>query len=260
MSAAASWASARPPLRVSARPVTPTIRTTLAATATIRPACHTRGERRGSMSRCRRASNRSGGVDGVGGERQVGGHAVERGEGGAARPRSPGTCSSSSALGLDGVLAGQRTERVPGEQLLDLVVRRSAHSVSSSAARSLRIAANVLVFTVPSGMPQLLGDLHLGHASEVGHLEHLSLIVGEVAERLSDLFAPDDRGRPPRSRRPLRLRPPSGSRFAARLGPGPHALLAADRVDRPVVDQGQEEGPERRRGRGRRPRGHATWP
>src|SRR5204862_8283038 len=56
------------------------------------------------------------------------------------------------AVGFGGVLARQALEHVARQELLRLAVAVD-HPDSSNAARSFRIAANVLVFTVPSGIP-----------------------------------------------------------------------------------------------------------
>ena len=110
---------------------------------------------------CRRAARRPSRVDHR--DRRVRGldrRAARReiaGEGGTRRA-SGGSGRTRDVLGQDPVgparvLSRQREQRVAGEELLDLlVVLRQPHS-SRSAARSLRIAASVLVFTVPSGMP-----------------------------------------------------------------------------------------------------------
>jgi hypothetical protein len=93
---------------------------------------------------------RLGRSDGLRIEREVGRDPVEGRERGLASG-APGDVPLEQAIGFLRVGSGQRAERVAREQFLDRLVIR--HSVSSSAFLSLRIAANVLVFTVPRGIP-----------------------------------------------------------------------------------------------------------
>src|ERR671911_1730421 len=92
--------------------------------------------------------------------------------------------------------------------------------------------------------PELLGDPHLSHATEVRHLEHLSLFEREVLQRKADLVAAPleevflgDALRRVFARDGLEVRRP--------LLPGSESLLPTDRVHAAVVHEREEEGSER---------------
>jgi hypothetical protein len=164
---------------------------------------------------------------------------------------------------LFGVGPRQGQQHVAGEQLVDPhVVLSQPSSYRASAKRSLRMAASVLVLTVPIGMPSSSAITRLRLAVEVRHLEHLLLRRRKGRERGANLLAPnaqvrvlDDVLRRVFAGRGLEVR--------RTLGAAPEALLTADGIDGPVMDQGQEEGPERpRAGRNLRrapEREEASW-
>ena len=65
--------------------------------------------------------------------------------------RTAGNVLGQRSIGLGGILARQALERVSGQELLVLSAPVD-DPASSNAARSFRIAANVLGLTVPSGI------------------------------------------------------------------------------------------------------------
>ena len=109
--------------------------------------------------------HRLGGRQRLGSHAQIGGEPLEVVEGLTAGAAT-GHVIGEQAIGLDRVGPGQAAQHVAGQQFVDRVVvvvhrcsmsvGRSSVSIScslrSSARRSLRIAARVLVFTVPTGM------------------------------------------------------------------------------------------------------------
>ena len=176
------------------------------------------------------------------------------------------------AVGLHGVVAGKAPERVAGEQLVGPVclVRVRLWSLAwAFRRRSCRChtSPRSSVCEHPTELaerrerprlhraerdPELLGDPHLRHPSEIGHLEHLSLLCGEVSERFPDVatalgevvvvhnalrgvFVHDGL----EVRRPILARP--------------DPLLAPDRIDRPMMDERRGRRSGRRLWRRRRP-------
>ena len=103
-----------------------------------------------------------GGLDRIGREGQVG-HGVAERQQGLPASRAAGDVLGEQAVRLRGILTREAPEGIARHQLVDALVLlpdRSAIPVGpsrqssvSSTLRSLRSAANVLVFTVPSGMP-----------------------------------------------------------------------------------------------------------
>jgi hypothetical protein len=133
-----------------ASPPTPTTSTTLAAAATSRLRSSVRRAARGSISRWiweERIRRR----DRFGIQGELAGDGLEGVERLTAL-RTAGNVLGQQSVGLGGVLARKALERVSGQELLRFSVAVD-HRASSNAARSFRIAANVRVLTVPSGMP-----------------------------------------------------------------------------------------------------------
>ncbi len=147
-------------------------------------------------------------------------------------------------VGLRGVLAVEREQRVAGEQLLDPLVVLAHTSSRARARRSLRMAASVRVFTVPTGMPRRSAIRVCVWPPKYASSITCRCSGGRIVEGLADLLASDvevraldDVLRNIFATNRLEVRGP--------LGSVAQALLAPDRVHGPVVDERQEEGPER---------------
>ena len=94
-----------------------------------------------------------GGTPGAGGQGQLAGHRRELLERGQAL-RARRDVGGQEGFGLPGLLLVQGVEDVSRQELLDPLVVLQGHSLSPpSIFWSLRMAASVLVFTVPSGIP-----------------------------------------------------------------------------------------------------------
>ena len=134
-----------------ASPPAPTTSTTLAAAATSRPEVHRPTRAAPGLhlpvdpgeERIRRR-------DRFGIQGELAGDGLEGVEHLTAL-RTAGNVLGQEPVGLGGILVRKALERVSGQELLRLSVAVD-HPASSNAARSFRIAANVLVLTVPSGI------------------------------------------------------------------------------------------------------------
>ena len=188
---------------------------------------------------------RLGRLDGRGVQRQVGRHPLEHRQRVAAR-RAVRHVLGEQAVGPFGVLAREAPQDVSGEQLFDRFVglRPQLNPPGRAPGGASAWPPGSWSSRCRCGMPSSSAIWTCVYAWKIRHLEHLSLWWGERREGLADLPAADLDERVVHD---ILRRVFAGQRLEVRrtLGSFAEPFLATDRIDRPMVHQGQEERPER---------------